>query len=69
MIELKKWIIDYYGEEVWNSYFEKLSKNNNPEVFFHKEAVENYISKAFLWWETKEECSFWLWMSINWRNR
>lgn len=62
MDKLKSWMTKKYGEKTWNIFEKKLNGetlNNKPQ--------KDFIS-SFLWWTTDEGFSFWLHMSVNWRN-
>lgn len=76
MKQLKKWIIENYGIEVWNNFkkniktcsctlknltdFKKYIKARNIEP-------HRYIICAFAWDKTQEGLEFWIDMDSEWR--
>ena len=69
MEKLMGWMVEIYGEDTWHLYVKHVElKHGNIVSYIEKQNIDNYISKAFLWYPVDPGCKFWSEMSRDWRS-
>ena len=68
MEKLMGWMVEIYGEATWHLFVKHVELNHKSiTMFIDNQNIDNYISKAFLWYPVDPGFTFWFHMSVDWR--